>query len=587
MNSCLRKIMSTAAVITMAVSSVALLNTVAYANEDAASVKGEIHGTVQQVVGFSDATGYTTDTYYTGDKKNNKCDANVEIKEQAEQVPLKGARVNIKNSDSTVDKTIAVRSDGTFSYSGEAKAPLADGVYTVTAVMENGTPIGGAQTVTITGGTADKAASFVQDDRLVYTFQTDIKDFKDEILVMKDGKEVFRLLDKSYHYVTQPAGVPSDMARRASVIHRVKMPAGIYSFFVVKPDSDTSSKRYTISTSDTSGISSIEITQRGASMLYLVPKTNDAVMEAAKKAAENIGYVRKGVYTFSPSASSDTAVIKHSLGGVPTNDYVANDMAAHGVQGADKQYENSIMVNGSGYVVFKIQPGEEFVTKINVTKQSYILADLNYTRKIEGRDIMAIDSRFNNVTLTLGEGTYVLYTTAENEGYVNSIEFNHASPFNVIQSLPASKLTNNGAKMVVGAFDTTNNIEDYSKFAIMISANKEALNYSSINNELNDEPLPGDNSNVSADGGQIYILNAKYDTMGTNTATVIIEETGTLFKKVVDASGATVAETIDDDFYYCSARIDNAGGTLYAVGAAKRADDDSKWMVQPTPFVIQ
>ncbi len=586
MNSGLRKIIGTASVLAIAVSSLALLNTGVYAAKDNAAIKTEINGSVQQVVGFSDATGYTTDTYYTGDKKSNKCDANVSIKNPAEQVPLKGAKVNIKNGDATLDTTISVGSDGTFRYSGDAKKPLADGAYTITALNESGTPIGGAQTVTITNGIADKSASFVQDERLVYTFQTDIKDFKDEILVMKDGKEAFRLLDKTYHYVTQPAGVPSDIARRASVIHRVKMPAGTYSFFVVKPESDVSSKRYTVSVSDTSGISSAEITQRGASMLYLVPKTNDEVMEAAKSSAANIGYVRKGVYTFAPSLTSNKAVISHSQSGVATNDYVANDMCAYGIKGEDTQYENSIMVNGNNYIVFKIQPGEELVTKINVTKQSYILADLNYTRKIEGRDVVAIDSRYNNVTLTLGEGTYVLYSTAENEGYVNSIEFNHASPFNVIQSVPASKTSNDGAKIVVGAFDTTNNIEDYSKFAIMISANKEALNYSSINNELNDAPIPGDNSTVTSDSGDVYILNAKFDTMGTNTATVIIEETGTLFKKVVDASGATVAETIDDDFYYCSARINNLSGTLYAVGAAKKADD-SKWMVQPNVFTIQ
>ncbi len=583
MNSGLRKIIGAAAALTLLVSSFAV-----YAADSTDTAKAEIYGSVQQVVGFSDATGYTTETYYTGDKKNNKCDANVSIKNAAEQVPLKGAKVNIKNSDSTIDKTIAVKADGTFSYSGEAKKPLADGVYTITAAAENGTPIGGAQTVTISGGKADKGASFVQDDRLVYTFQTDIKDFKDEILVMKDGKEAFRLLDKSYHYQTQPAGSPSDIARRASVIHRVKMPVGTYSFFVVKPGTDISSKRYTISASDTSGISSIDITQRGASMLYLVPKVNDSVMEAAKAAADKIGNVRRGIYTFTPSPSSKNATVNHSLGGVPTQDYVADDIGAYGILGEDAQYKNSIMVNGDNYVVFKIKAGDEFVTKINVTKQSYILADVNYTRKVEGRDQIAIDSRFGNVTLTLGEGTYVLYTTAENEGYVNSIEFNYSSPFNVIQSVPASKTASDGAKMVVGSFDTTNNIEDYSKFAIMISSNRDALDYSSINNEHNSEPIPGDNTSVTSEGGKIYVLNAKYDTMGASTATVIIEETETLFKKVVDASGATIAETIDDDFYYCSARINNVSGTLYAVGAAKRADEpDGKWMVQTTPFVIQ
>lgn len=582
MNSGLRKIKGSAMALILLVGAAMLSGTVVYAAKTASA---EIHGTVQQVTGFSDATGYTTDTYYTGDKKNNKCDANVNISAPAEQIPLKGSKVNIKSSNSdTVDVTVNVKSDGSFSYTGA----LADGAYAVTALTAEGTPIGGAQTITISKGVSDKSANFVLDDRIIYTFQTDIKDFKDDILVMKDGKEVFRLLDKTYHYQEKPAGAVSDIARRASVMHRVKMPAGAYSLFVVKPETDESSKRYTISASESSGISTLDITQRGASMLYLIPKVNETVIESAKANAEKIGYVRKGVYKFTPSASPAGTVINHSLGGVPTKDYIAKDMCALGIKGTDTQYKESLMVNGNNYIVFKIKPGDEFVTKIAVTKQSYILADVNYTRKIEGRDEIAIDSRYSNITLTLGEGTYVLYTTAENEGYVNSIEFNYASPFNVINSVPASRTAPNGAKMIIGAFDTTNNIEDYSSFAIMISANKEALEYSSINNEHNEVVQDNDNNLSAEETKNLSVMNVQYDTMGTNTATVIIDETTTLFQKVVDASGVTVAETIDDDYFYHSTKIDNISGTLYAVGAAKRADEpDGKWMVQTDVFTIQ
>lgn len=557
-----------------------------------------ISGKVTQAGGFEDKTGYTTDTYFTGSAEGS-ITQNIDIKDTSvDPIGLKGAKVVIKGTDegtNIVNKEITIENeDGSFSYTGEGDANLPAGAYSVTA-SNNGKAIGSAQTVTVSeDGTVEPASlSFNTDNRVEVTFKTNIKDYKGEIIVSQNGAEKFRIIDTTYHYNSskKPADAVNDIARVASVTSKVKMPVGVYDLTLsasIKKDdhNDTNlSDRYNVSTESSSVNGKLNITAGGTKQLYLIPiesKTDTDVKAAAQANASTLDFADAGVYTFTPPEAESTASAAKAAISKDGAD-AGNKMIAMGTKGP-KDHATQFDVHGSGsYVIFKTD--KKHVAKITVSSQSYILANLDGGNTISGKDKIVIDSRYGNINVTLDEGTYILYSTSASDGYVTEIRLTNDSPFIVRRAVDANGTDITGsAKMLIGIFDASADYSEYTTFAIMVSENKNALADSAINNGSND-PKDGtaDETVKSTDEytPKVFILKAHYNPdVPDDAANVAIDTTETLFKKVVDANGTSVADS-EDNFYYATIVDQLAPGTTYyATGAAKMSGDDTGWMLQ-------
>ncbi len=568
-------------------------------------VVATISGKVTQSGKYEDVAGYEkSDSNLFINKDTDKGGNSSVTVNEAVVEPIKDAKVTIKGVAGTptadVNQTVNVNAeDGTYSLQASESVQLPDGAYTVSAADKSGRKIGSDVTVNISAGKADKNANFTVEKNVTITFKTNIKDFKNALIVKDSSKEVFKLDDITYHLNSKDG----DIARLESVTHKVQMPVGgTYTI-------NNSNTNYEITSSE-NGATSDTITfvadKNKTVNIYFKSKTAKDVTGAVK-AAETAGvtaekYATRGTYTFTKGAgaadvdassgSAAQAGVKYTLNG--SEDAAHNgDIYGYGygagTTNKEKRPDDLTLEDDKGYIVFRTN--ETYVAKITVEAQIFTLVNADGGNTINGASKVVIDSRYKDIGLILEPGTYVLYTSATGEGYVKSIELNTASAFNVIDAKDVTDESLTGtSKMIIGAFDNLDSLDKYTKFAIIVSSSKEALDYAALSNEQTIASETKDNNAVSTDEytPTVYDLNVLYDTVYNTSAPAIRDETTQLYKHIYGIDGS-VAKEVDksESQYFYAAIVENIQGPLYAVGASKTSDaPGAKWMVQTDIFTV-
>ncbi len=573
------------------------------AEPEKASISGDITYTKNYSV--------RTDEYENSDLVTDKDPkANVTV-DTAKVTSKPKATVTITGVGNDFTETINV-SEGTGTYSCDNKgAGLEPGQYKVNVKIDGMTAK--EETVTVE---AEKAT--VQNfDFAAPTYdvdlQTNIKDYRQEITVYDGDTKIFTLSDKTYHHGST-SGV---VAKKESVTHMVNMPAGTYTLQIASNDT------YKLSTS------SVAVSPRSSSRAQtrdiIITSATDVNYETLETlwsgASMGSDYVSRGTYRFvrsnADANTSSVARSEYSIGNARDEDGKAKDgkgIYAKGIYQPSKttnvdpytQYTGGTnyygenegrigLYSGSstpeGYVLFQIGEGDNFLTRINVSNKPCMLCNLDENTS------QLIDSSYSEATIMLGKGRYALISTAASDSPANAttITFDVASPFKVIadniQDYNDDSVSN--AKLIIGTYEDTiagtSDLNDFDKFAIFISNNKDMLNYDHINNivkasgDYTDNDVSTNNDYVTKsaeatdDNGVVPSVIEMTNDSGAN---IIRDETNTVFEKIVLDS-----ENIDkgsDTYVY--ATILEGAGTYYAVGgalsAASGGDGQYKWLIQ-------
>lgn len=572
--------------------------------------KSEIYNNKEKKVTNAEGSTEITTGY---DSNSSKTDNAKDV-----QKDIEGAEIKIKNTADSTEYTAKSQANGTYTFNNDGNG-VPEGTYTVTATKD-GKAIGKAQTIKVEGGKVSGTADFTVDNTVTVTFRTDIKDFKFDIIVKDSaGKDVIHLNDTTYHYFDTSKG---DVARIESITHTVRMPAGTYSFAKAS-DNNNNDARFELKESDrTTAVKelTIDASKPASKTIYLAPadaKINTIKEQATTKAAEIGETVTKGTYKFLNNGGTADSVAKATItysvnmdGSEPNPEYNEKGIYAEGHAPAsgerlgisnlhDKSPGDKTQVGG-GYVVFKINTGDSFVTKIKTSNQACALIVLDEKGKINGSSkIISTDSRFDTMTVTLTEGTYLLMTTADGTANVESITFDVASPFEVTAFNDVTGEGLENAKIIVGTFDTSQITEDnYTSFAILVSKDVNALKWAALNgtagggapNENNPSGEEVKSSDPTSDNkshtATVKDLDVKTSAQGAPIK-VFRDETEEVFETILDAKGDILVKEEANKYFYAiiANNFDTADGTYYAVGAA-RTQKDGSWMVQGTPFEL-
>ncbi len=583
--------------------------------KETGKLEAKIHSNSDQLASKSDQTA----SDYS-DHKNTATSGSVAEKAIADAV------VTITGDDLEGEQTAEVKPDGSFSF--DNNGDLKDGTYTVKATTKNGKLIG-TETIEVTGGVADKTANFTLDNTVAVTLTTDIKDYKTAI-ELKSGSNTITISDVTYHYLQDSGN--GDVARSESVTHYFNAPAGTYSVAFSKEES-----RFAIQDRSGKKLDSITIGENGAKSqtvrLYIAPSGSVEATDAKAKAA-TLKPVERGIYRFirqkteqDATTKSSAAAIKfkstESSGGSFTDD--TEHMYAEGIYREFKStdftdgYEKGPndgrigISDGVGYVVFKVAKGDSYIAKIKTSTATCILERVEGDGMINNnRSIVSVDSRFDTTAISItggtleGGSTYVLACNApasdEDKGAANveSIEFDVASPFEVVNNVVDFNEDGVQGKLVVGMFNMEGLDEDalnnYSTFAILVAESQDALKWAAINGTEYEGHTPSDDKEIQASTGDEQDVSGTSEKHVTNghvmkvpinadgtTVNVLRDETQEVFKKIIGEGEKPLVP--EDGNYYYGVVVQKITQPLYAIGAAK-STDTGKWTVQGTPVTI-
>ncbi len=426
---------------------------------------------------------------------------------------------------------------------------VANGTYSVNAVVNGST----AGITSVASGTKAKKIT-VKEQLYEVKFTTNIKDYKkDNMPVVKyKGVAVLTLPDKTYLDSNRK------VIRKASTTHYAMLPAGDYTIEFSTPDTATFSLQldggaapeFTVSANDQ------EIP------LQFVAKTISDNMESAYTAFKQnneSGYIGTG----------DTALVNQTTAakGFQTSEGVQN--SANGVE----------LPSTDDYILFKL----------NKTSIVYLstanIACILYTEngKINGNTQYAtVDSGYSTLPLILSEGSYIIFTktTGEKNANVKNITVSDSSVFNVKY---AKQLDNE--TIVTGVFNNTGNgngtavVEDYEQFAILIAANKTALNYENLVNFCTGKATDNTITGTDTTDETIY-----YYMPNDISEKVIVDKIDCVYTQVVTdgyADNQTINAKNDDELYYSTIAYGGEQTTYYAKGATKIGNT---WLIQDEAF---
>ncbi len=541
-------------------------------------------------VSNSDKTNYPNVTF-SGDgvSENEKTVASALT--QAPTVEITNARGE--------KQTVDVKADGSYS------SKLEPGTYTI-KVTANG---GKAEESNVEVSDAAVEKNFtVTEPQYKVSFVTNIKDYKKAYPVVQDnaGNDLFTLDDVTYHEDSKDGTI----ARAASTTHIVYMPKGSYKY-------NYTNDRYGLSNQNADEIpeGNISFTVSGDTVekLYFIPKLAGAdktyITNTVDEANLDGKVVHKGKYTFDYGSSSGESDVKQAGVTYDNSDTEGanTDIYAVGVKDSSSKYGIS---KEKGAVIFILD--KPYLANISTSKQSCALYNVTGGKTINNnkRSVVAIDSGYKDLTVSLAAGTYALVSTVNTEGSfaeVNYIEFFTKSPFEVladgVQNIDDG--SNDGieyknARMIIGSYDYTNDslagntsLEDYDKFAIFVSDDADALSLEAVNGLNSYEQYNSGEANRSAkssasDGNHtptVLDMNVGVLLSGDYTPhNVTRDETTSVFKNVLGTDDKEIKSDDGKHYFYAVIANNLSTGSYYAKGGAYQ---NGTWYVQDEAVTIE